>query len=167
MELEGGEPCERLTRFSVVDACFESENTLEELHDLVSTPLEGCRYECVHKGSSSPGCNNFLPNPLDHFHVFLTCSQPSPSSEYDVVEPISNHMICDSNIDLGYKDNIFNMLGRSVDNFHSLGYFCGYHASLDQYCISLEDLPKTIMLTTFFNPSYDFSKAILIRLRRY
>jgi len=51
-------------------------------------------------------------------------------------------------------------LGGNIDNFLSLGYFHGYNASLNPYCICLGDLPKIIMLTTFFNPSYDFSMTI-------
>jgi len=62
-------------------------------------------------------------------------------------------------VELGYDDNMFNMLGGNVDSFLSLGYFCGYDASLDPYCIFLEDLPRKIIWSTFFNPSYDFSKA--------
>jgi len=83
--------------------------------------------------------------------------QPSPSPEYDVAEPIDNSLICNANIDLGYEDKMFNMLGGNVDNFLSLGYFSGYNASIDPYCVCLEDLPRKIMWTTFFNHSYDFS----------
>jgi len=39
----------------------------------------------------------------------------------------------------------------------SLGYLRGYDPSIDPYCVSLEDLPRKITWTTFFNPSYDFS----------
>ena len=55
---------------------------------------------------------------------------------------------------------MFNMLGGNVDNFLSLGYFSGFNASLDSYYMCLEDLPRKIMWSTFFNPSYDFAKAI-------
>ena len=30
-----------VARFNVVDICFESKGTLDEVHDLVETPLEG------------------------------------------------------------------------------------------------------------------------------
>ena len=34
-------------------------------------------------------------------------------------------MICDANDDLGYVDNMFSMLGGSLDNYVSLGYLEG------------------------------------------
>jgi len=68
-------------------------------------------------------------------------------------------MICDANVDLGYEDNMFSMLGRSVDDLVSLGYFRGYHPSIDPYCVCLEDLPRNVMWTIFFNPSYNFYKG--------
>jgi len=55
---------------------------------------------------------------------------------------------------------MFNMLGGNVDNFLFLGYFSGFNASLDSYYICQNDLPRKIMRSIFFNPSYDFSKAI-------
>jgi len=39
--LKTGEPFRFITRFDVVDTCFESEDILDEVHDLVQTPLEG------------------------------------------------------------------------------------------------------------------------------
>ena len=55
--------------------------------------------------------------------------------------PIDNPVICDTNVDLGYEDNMFNMLGKNVDNFMSLDYFSGYNASSDPYCMYLVDAP--------------------------
>ena len=69
-------------------------------------------------------------------------------------------MIGDANMDLGYEDDIFSMLGGYVNDYVSLGYFRGHDPSLDAYCLCLEDLPRKFMSTTFFNHSYDFSKAI-------
>jgi len=69
-------------------------------------------------------------------------------------------MICNANIDLDYEDNKFNMLGGNVDDYASLGYFRGSDPSIDPYCLSLEDLPRKIMWSTFFNPSYNFAMAI-------
>ena len=40
-ELKAGEPFEVIARFSIIDACFELEDTLDNVHDLVETPLEG------------------------------------------------------------------------------------------------------------------------------
>jgi len=66
-------------------------------------------------------------------------------------------MICDSNVDLGYEDNMFNMLGGNIDDYVSLDYFRGYDPSIDPYCLHLEDLFRKVLLTMFFNHSYDFS----------
>ena len=68
-------------------------------------------------------------------------------------------MICDATGDLGYEDNMFDVLGGNVDNFLSLGFFSGYDASLDPYYIYLVDKPKKIMWDTFLNFSFDFSMA--------
>jgi len=76
-------------------------------------------------------------NPLDHTHVSPMCSQPSPSLEYDIVEPIDNSMICHANIDLGHEVKMFNMLGGNVHDFVSLGYFRGYDPSIDPYYVCL------------------------------
>ena len=54
-------------------------------------------------------------------------------------------MICDANNDLGYKDNMFSMLGGNVDKFMSLGYFSGYNAFLDPYFMYLMDAPRKIL----------------------
>jgi len=51
-------------------------------------------------------------------------------------------------------------LVRNANNFVSPGCFSGFNASLDPYYMYLEDLPRTITWTTFFNPSYDFYIAI-------
>ena len=132
-----GEPFRVVARFDVADACFKLEDTLAVEHNLVNTPLEGSRYECVHEESSSLCFNYAFPNPLDHTHVFPVYSEPPISLEYSLDAPIDNPKICDANNGLGYEDNMFNMLGGNVDNFLSLGYFCGYDASLYPYCIFL------------------------------
>ena len=64
-------------------------------------------------------------------------------------------MIYDAAMDLGYKANMFNMLGGNVDDYVSLGYFSGYNPFIDPYCVCLEDLPMKVMWTIFFNPFYD------------
>ena len=51
-------------RFDVAYACFESEDIFDKVHDLVSTPLQACRYECVHEECSM----------LEHSHVSPVCS---------------------------------------------------------------------------------------------
>jgi len=66
-------------------------------------------------------------------------------------------MFCDSNVDLGHEDNIFNMLSGNVDIFMSLGYFKEYDAFLDPYCIHLVDKPRKKLWNNFFAFSFDFS----------
>ena len=68
-------------------------------------------------------------------------------------------MIFYANDDLGYEDDVFNMLSGNVDNFMNLGYFSWYNASLDPYCMYLVDAPRKIMCSTFFDFYFDFSMA--------
>ena len=58
---------------------------------------------------------------------------------------------------------MLNLLGGNNETFESLGYFRGYDASLDPYCIDLVDLPRKIMWNTFFNFSCGFSMAFTSR----
>ena len=51
--------------------------------------------------------------------------------------PIDKFKLCDFNVDSGYDDHMFHMLGGNVDHFESLGYFSGYDTALDPYCLSL------------------------------
>jgi len=156
-ELEEGNSFRFDARFDFADVCFESEDIFDKVHDLVEIPLEGSRDVFMHTESPSHGFDYIvLPNPLDHSHISSTCPQPSISPEYSLDVPNDNPMIFDANIDLGYEDKMFNVLGENADNFLSLGYFSGYNASLDPYCISLEDLPRKIIWITCFNPFYDF-----------
>ena len=100
----------------------------------------------VDKDFSTLDFNNIVShNPLDHTHVSRTWSQRfiSPRCSLDV--PINNPKSRDSEVGLGHAGKMFNMLGGNVDNFLSLGYFCGYDASLDLYCIFLVDKPRKIM----------------------
>ena len=62
--LEVGEPFGFDARFSVTDACLESEDTLDEVYNLDKTPLEGSRNMLVHEESTCLGCNNVLLIPL-------------------------------------------------------------------------------------------------------
>jgi len=124
---------------------------------LAKTPLEVSYDVYVHKEPPSLDCDNVLPNPLDHSHVFSLCSPTFPSLEYYFDAPIYNPMICDAIMNLGSEDNMFNALGGNVINFLSLGYFSGYDASLNPYCIYLVDEPRKIMWTNFFDFSFDFS----------
>ena len=94
--------------------------------------------------------------------IFPMCSQPSSSPELDFDVPIDNFEICDSNVDLDHENNMLNVLGGNNENFEPLGYFSGYDASLDPYCINLEDNPRKILSNIFFAFSFDFSMAFAL-----
>ena len=106
-------------------------------HDVVNTSLEGCHDMFMHEGSPSLGCNDVIPNPLD-FHVSTMCLQPSSFPELDFDVPIDRFKLCDFNVDLGYDDNMFHMLGGNVDHFEFLGYL----SALDPYRLSLMGMPR-------------------------
>ena len=57
------------------------------------------------------------------------------------------------------------MLDGNVVNFLVLGYFSGYDASLNLYCIYLVDKPKKIIWNIFFDFSFDFSMAFALLKR--
>ena len=57
------------------------------------------------------------------------------------------------------------MLGGNVETFESLGYFSGYDAALDPYCINLVGKPRKILWNTFFISSFDFSIAFYLMKR--
>ena len=141
------------------------EETLGRDHNLVYTPLEGCQDLFVHGGSSSLTHDNVFPNSLEPYHVSTFSSPPSSSSSPELAfdMPIANSEICASNVDLGHKSHMLNLLGGNNATFESLGYFRGYDAALDPYCIDLVDLPRKIMWHTFFNFSCDFSMAFALR----
>ena len=72
--LEINKPFRVIARFNVVCACFKSKDTLDEVHDLVRTPLKGSRDMVTHKAIPSLDCTSVLSNPLDHSYVSLMCS---------------------------------------------------------------------------------------------
>ena len=57
---------------------------VEEVHNLVYTPLEGCRDLFVHEGLSSRTYDNVFPNPLEHAHVSIVSS---PRQKLDRPQP--------------------------------------------------------------------------------
>jgi len=124
MGLEVGEPFGVVAEFSVVDACFESEDTLDAVDDLVEVCLEGSCDLFQHKESHSHGCPSDLLNPLDCSHAYPLSSLPSHSLECYIDVPISSPTICGAAMDLGYE-NMFSMVGRNVDDYVFLGYFRG------------------------------------------
>jgi len=139
-----------VAKFSVTDACFGSEDTFDEVHDQVETPLEGSHDVFMYKEFHTLGSDSIvLPNLLDHSHVSPMHLQPSLSPEYYIDVPSENLMIFYANNDLGYGDNMFSMLGTNVNNFMSLSYFSGYNVSLDPYCMFLVNVPRKLMWNTF------------------
>jgi len=163
MGLEVGEPFGFSASFGMNNALCGMEDTFDMEHNLVDTPLEGCRDVFMHEGFPSLACENVLPCPLEHSHASTFCSQPSFFPEYTYNVPIDNFEICNSNVDMGYANNIFHMLGGKVETFKSLGNFSGYNATLVPYCINLVDKPRKILRNTFFTFSFDFSMAITLR----
>jgi len=77
--------------------------------------------------------------------------------------PIERFKLCDFNVDWGCDDHMFHMLGGNVDHFEFVGYLSGYDTGLDPYCLSLVDMPRKIMWSTFFDFSFDFSIALTLR----
>ena len=68
-------------------------------------------------------------------------------------------MICDALTDLGYEDDMFDMLGGNVSDYVSRSYFRGYDSFIDPYSLHLKNLFREVMWTTFFNTSHDFSNT--------
>ena len=93
---------------------LSQKDTVNEVHDLVETTLEGSCDLLVHRDFSSLGCNIVLPNPVDYSHVSSMCTQPSPSPKYYLDVPIDNPMICYANVNLDYEENIFDVLDEML-----------------------------------------------------
>jgi len=110
MRLEVGEPLGLVSSFGMSNVLCGLEDTFNVEHNLVDTPLEGCRDVFLHKGSPSLVDDNVIPNSLEHSHVSTFCSPPSFSLELDFDVPIDNFEICDCNVDLGHANYIFHML---------------------------------------------------------
>jgi len=139
---------------------FESEDTLDIVHDIAKTPFVGSCDEFVCEDFPTLGFDDsVLPNPLDHSHSSPIRSLPSVSLEHYIDVPTNNPMICYANVDLGYEGNMFHVLGGNTDNFVSLGYFGGYNPSNDPYCMHLVAKPRKITWNTFLDFSLDFSMA--------
>jgi len=63
---------------------------------------------------------------------------------------------------MGYDDNKFDVLGRNIETFETLGNYSRYDAALDPYCINLVDKPRKILWNTFFAFSFDFAMAFTL-----
>ena len=103
MGLEVGESFGLGASFGMNNALCGLEDTFDMDHNLVDTPLKGCRDVFVHEESPSLACDNVLISLLDHSHVSTFCSQPSFSLELDFDVLIDNFAICDSNVDMGVR----------------------------------------------------------------
>jgi len=163
MRLEVGEPFGLGARFGMNNVLCELEDTFDIEHNLVDTPIEGCRDIFMHEGSPSLACENDLPRSLEHSHVPTFCSQPLFSLEYTYDVTNDNFELCDSIVNMSHEDNMLSMLSGNVKNFGSLGYFSRYNAALDPYCIHLVDKPRKIMWSSFFDFSFYFFMAITLR----
>ena len=140
-----GEPFGLIAKFDVDDSYYASEDTLSAVHNLVNTHLEGSHDVFMHVQPPSLGFdNNVLLNSLDHSHASPLCSLPSHSPEYYIDVPIDYPMIFNANNDLGYENNVCDVLGWNSNNFMSLGYFRGCDPSIDPSCVCLGNLPKKI-----------------------
>ena len=78
--------------------------------------------------------------------------------------PSINHIspICTEPLDLTLISSP--LLSTTLSHLHafheSLGDVRGYNPSLDPYCAYLEDVPRKIMWSTFFDHDFDFSMAL-------
>jgi len=86
MELGEGDPFGFDARLDFANACFESEDIFDKVHDLAETHLEGSCDVFMHEESPCLGFDDCVfPNFLDHSHLSPMYLQPSPSPEYDIV----------------------------------------------------------------------------------
>jgi len=88
MPLKASELFGFVIKFNVVDAYFESEDTLYEVYNIVETPLKGSRDLFMHEDFPSPVCDIIIPNLPDHFDVSPLCSLPSPSLSIILMTPL-------------------------------------------------------------------------------
>jgi len=68
-----GEPFWVVLRFVIVDACFESKDNSDKVHDLGETPLEGSHDVFGCEDFPSLGCHIILPNRLDRYPLLPPC----------------------------------------------------------------------------------------------
>ena len=74
--------------------------------------------------------------------MFLFCVHNLFFPQYSVDVSKIIFKLCESNMDLGYDDNMLNIIGGSDETIESLGSLCGYDAALDPYCINLVNKPR-------------------------
>jgi len=61
-----GKPFRFVAKFDVANACYESENIFDAVHDLAKIPFVASYAVHVHEESPIIDCENILLNPLDH-----------------------------------------------------------------------------------------------------
>ena len=110
MRLKVGEAFGLGASFGMNHALCGLEDTFDMDHNLVDTPLKGCRDVFVHEESPSLACDNVLPSPLEHSHVSTFCSQLSFFPEYAYDVPFGNFEICDSNVAMAMRITCFTCL---------------------------------------------------------
>jgi len=62
MRLEVGEPFALVSSFGMSNALCGLEDTFNVEHNLIDTPLDGCRDVFLHEGSPSLAYDNVIPN---------------------------------------------------------------------------------------------------------
>ena len=106
-ELEVGESFRLDAGFDMNNDLCGFEETLDREHNLVDTPLEGCREVFVHERSPSLAYENVIPSSLEHSPVSTLCFTTFniiPRVRLNVPNDIST--ICDFNVDMGYMTQL-------------------------------------------------------------
>ena len=78
--------------------CCESDDAFIEVHDLDETLVDRSCVDAVVAVSYNPDLvDPISPDPLDIFHVSLSCLLPSPSPEYCDLLLIDSHAVLEGN----------------------------------------------------------------------
>ena len=125
--------------------CYELGSVSTQVPDFHKTPLESSCVDVVVVESTSPDfIAHVSPDHIELLPVSPILSLPSPSLEC--------HNLCGIDSNDALKGKVF-------DCNESLGTFEGYDPPFDPFHDYLVDMPGKILWTTFFGPSFDFSKA--------
>ena len=142
--------------------------TTEGVLSLLSTPLPLAQCTGLEMGESPRGGASFVEDDLLDWLGDIALLEPSYQDLYsdDVrvsAAPSIEHIdpICTKPLDLTPISSPFLSTTPSpLHAFHeSLGDIRGYNPSLDPYCAYLDDMPRKIEWTTFFDNDFDFSMA--------
>jgi len=127
--LEAGEPSRVVTGFGIVDACFESKDTLDVVYDLVETPLERSRDVSKRSLLALVFMIAFsrVPCIIAMFPLFVHYALLPVS--IILMHPLI--ILWFFTLMLIWAMRItLSILGENVDNFMSLCYFSRYNAPL-------------------------------------